>query len=155
MYPYKCSCRGGTEQNIYNSFWNMAGFRGLCGQFPSWINITCLEGVACISRPSTPHILIAAHAFCPSSPCFSFAKATVSTLVKGPTDRQDEEHSSHPLLSLHSIPIVDWCTLIQNSPPLDSAPPSLLPVMWRSEFNVGNMSSSVYLTLLVLALAMS
>lgn len=51
MYPRKCSCRGGTEQNIYNSFWNMAGFRGLCSRFTSWINIACLEGVVCSSVP--------------------------------------------------------------------------------------------------------
>lgn len=66
---------------------------------------------------STSHIPITAHAFCPSPPCSSFAKAMVSTVVRGMTDRQGGKHSGHPLPSLHSSHIDDRYTLIYSSPP--------------------------------------
>lgn len=102
---------------------------------------------------STSYTPIPVHLFYhPTSPCSSFANATVSALLAGPAGRQDGEHGGHPLPSLRSSHPDDWYTKVH---PTASALPSLLSPTRGSELNSGNMSSSVYLTLPAMALAMS
>lgn len=143
----KCPCCVGVEQNVYNSFWGMAGFRGLC-QPVHFLNKHHLFGGCSTSYTPIPVHLF----FRPVSPCSSFANATVSALLAGLADGQDGEHGGHPLPSLRSSHPDDWYIQVH---PTASALPSPLSPMWGSELNSGNMSSSVYLTLPVMAPAMS
>jgi len=116
----KCSCCGGMRQNVDNSFSSMA----------------CFEALPVGFRFLNKH-------FARRSPCSSFAKAPVPTVVRGVTDMQDGgERSGHPLGPLRPGHLDDRGALVSYH-----APASLLSVQRGSEVNADNMSSSVYLTL--------
>lgn len=90
---------------------------------------------------------ITAHAFSTSPVCSSFAKATVTTVVRK-RDRHAgwrTQRSSTALSSLHS-PRWPIHTGVQLSTQL-LCTTCLMSVLWGPELNAHNMSSSVYLTL--------
>lgn len=149
MSPRKCSRRGGTEQNVYNSFWSMAGFRGPCSQFTSCINITCLEGVVCCSVP----LLLTL-----PSRCTYFVHRLPAPHLQRLQSQRWSETGRMENTAVVRCPLCALATLMTDihwSRVVYCAPPCLLSVMWGSELNADNMSSSVYLTLPVVVLAMS
>lgn len=126
----------------------MAGFWSSCSHFPFWIKMLCFGVVCCLHlHRHIPLTLtlhpIAAHAFCTSPLCSSFAKAAVATVVRGMTDTRGEEHSGHPFAPVTSMTDTHRRAALR--------PPRLTSLLWGPELNARNMSSSVYLTLPVSA----
>ncbi len=155
MHPCKYSCCGGTQQNVYNSFWSMAGFRSPCSQFTSWINMTCLEGVLCSSISA---FLCFSHSHHGS--CILSIVSPDPHLQRPRSRRWSEAWQTCKVenTAVTRCPLCAPVTLMTDthrSPPLYCAPLSLLSALWGSELNADNMSSSVHLTLPVGVLAIS
>lgn len=92
--------------------------------------------MAC-APPSLALHPITTHAFCPSHPWFSFAKATASTVVRGVKDMQggsDEEHSGHLLPPLLPSHLDDRYRVVISTQPLYSAP--LSSAVWAMRVKV-------------------
>lgn len=129
----------------------------LCSRFTSWINITCLEAALCSSislslDPSHSH-----HSSC------ILSIVLLPLICKGyrlDVGQWRYRHAgwrtqrSPAALSALLSPWWPIHTGLQLSTPLLCAT-IMLSVMWGSELNADNMSSSVYLTLPVKVLAMS
>lgn len=97
--PYKCSCCRGTHECSHLILEH--GLRALVGSSPPKYTWPVWK---VLSEPLnfSAHRPIPTHEFWSASLCSSFAKATVTTVVRRVMENQDEEHCGHTLPSMSS-----------------------------------------------------